>query len=178
MYTSASAARIASFERQIEEATTENDKKTIQTYLDAYIKDLRDKDVKIKKLQKENKDAVNAQNALQNRQYLFGLEGKELSTADKEALANATEIALKTEKEIQDLVVESNKGPVNPTARASKKYKEKIYEGVDQGTLNEEQQKVADENKRLKDLEEFVENNFFCCRWHYKHADNCRTNCK
>ena len=159
VYTSASAARIASFERQIEEATTENDKKTIQTDLDAYIKDLRDKDVKIKKLQKENKDAVNAQNALQNRQYLFGLEGKELSAADKKALATATKAALKTEKEIQDLVVESNKGPVNPTARASKKYKEKIYEGVDQGTLNEEQQKVADENKKLKDLEEFVENN-------------------
>ena len=156
VYTSASAARIASFERQIEEATTENDKKTIQTDLDAYIKDLRDKDVKIKKLQKKNKDAVNAQNALQNRQYLFGLEGKELSTADKEALANATEIALKTEKEIQDLVVESNKGPVNPTARASKKYKGKIYEGLDQGTLNDAQQEAALENQQFEALEEFV----------------------
>ncbi len=158
VYTDASAARIAVFERLIREATTEKDKKAIQEKLDKYIKDLTEKDVQIKKLQKENKDAVNAQNALRNRQFIFELEGKKLSAKDKKALDNATAAALETEKKLQVLLVEANKGPVNPTGKASKKYKEKTYEGLDQGALNEAQQEVASENQQFKDLEEFVAN--------------------
>ena len=101
VYTDASAARIAVFERLIREATTEKDKKAIQEKLDKYIKDLTEKDVQIKKLQKENKDAVNAQNALRNRQFIFELEGKKLSAKDKKALDNATAAALETEKKLQ-----------------------------------------------------------------------------
>lgn len=56
------------------------------------------------------------------------------------------------------MVVESNKGPVNPTARASKNIKKNIW-GCWSRNVKRRATKVADENKRLKDLEEFVENN-------------------
>ena len=158
VYSNNTKARIATLERLIDEATTKKEEKALRKDLDAYVKELSEEDVKIKKLQRENKDAVYAKNALSNRQYLFSLEGKELPANDKKALATAQEAVIKTEKIIQRLLVKSNKGPKTPTKKADKKYKEKIFEGLDQGALNEAQQEAQLENQQFKDLEEFVDN--------------------